>query len=286
MNLVFRSIGIGMLIVFVGTIPRNILYTANLRFGTAVPWAVVVTGIYIWFFWRYLQGWGPPPETSEFRRTNLRARALPARQWIWSMIAGLVGLVGLVLGLRIANRMVALPQETLPDLSNVPQSTLVVLFIASAPIAGIIEESAFRGFMQKPLEERHGLTIAILITGTMFALAHLDFTWILWPYYVAVAAIYGSVTYLTKSILPAIALHTLGNLYSNFDLLLQGRTDWQTGPAGAPLVWESGADAAFWQLLGAFALTTAATTLTFRKLAAVVSSSGGESITTGPDTLG
>jgi hypothetical protein len=62
-----------------------------------------------------------------------------------------------------------------------------------APVAGIIEESAFRGYMQGPIERRYGLLVAILITGTMFAIVHLDFTPILWPYYVAVAAIYGTV---------------------------------------------------------------------------------------------
>jgi membrane protease YdiL (CAAX protease family) len=54
----------------------------------------------------------------------------------------------------------------------------------------------------------------------MFAIAHLDFTLILWPYYVAVSAIYGTGTFLTNSILPAVVLHTAGNIYSNFYLWL------------------------------------------------------------------
>jgi membrane protease YdiL (CAAX protease family) len=53
----------------------------------------------------------------------------------------------------------------------------------SAPIAGIVEEAAFRGYMQRPIEQAHGIGLAILITGTMFALVHLDFTPIVWPYY-------------------------------------------------------------------------------------------------------
>jgi membrane protease YdiL (CAAX protease family) len=81
--------------------------------------------------------------------------------------------------------------------------------------------------MQGPIEQRYGPAVAILITGTMFAIAHLDFTLVLWLYYVAVAAIYGAVTYLTKSILPAVVLHTGGNLYSNFDLWLRGRAEWR-----------------------------------------------------------
>src|SRR5204862_3538762 len=118
-------------------------------------------------------------------------------------------------GLRVANRLVVLPQQQLPDLSQVATITVISLLIMAGLVAGVVEEAAFRGYMQGPIERRYGLVVAILITGTMFAVAHLDFTLILWPYYVAVAAIYGTVTYLTNSIRPAVVLHTAGNLYSN-----------------------------------------------------------------------
>ena len=102
--------------------------------------------------------------------------------------------------------------------------------------------------MQGPIEQRHGLSVAILITGTMFAIAHLDFTPILWPYYVAVAAIYGTVTSITGSILPAVVLHTAGNIYSNFDLWRHGQAEWQAGAGATALIWQSGPDASFWML--------------------------------------
>lgn len=96
--------------------------------------------------------------------------------------------MALVLALRMLNRMVALLQQQIPDLSSIPAFTVWSLLVMAAPVAGLVEEAAFRGYMQGPIERRHG--VAILITGTMFAVAHLDFTLILWPYYVAVAAIY------------------------------------------------------------------------------------------------
>ena len=126
-----------------------------------------------------------------------------------------------------------------------PRLTVVSLLLFAAPVAGIIEEAAFRGYMQGPIERRHGVTVAIVVSGTMFAVAHLDFTLVLLPYYVAVAAIYGTVTHLTDSILPAIALHTGGNLYSNLDLLLHGRAEWQA-PSHVALVWDTGLDTSFW----------------------------------------
>jgi membrane protease YdiL (CAAX protease family) len=202
--------------------------------------------IYLWFFWRQLSGASLTGAAAQERRESLRAKPLPALLWIWALIAGGLGIVALVLALRLANRLVVLPEQQLPDLSQVPKITTLSLLLAGAPIAGLIEEAAFRGYMQGPIEKRYGWPVAILITGTMFALSHLDFTWILWPYYVAVAAIYGAVTTLTQSILPAIVLHTCGNLYSNTDLWLHGRAEWQAPLGVARLVWQTGPDKAFW----------------------------------------
>src|SRR5690606_13282026 len=103
-----------------------------------------------------------------------------------------------------------------------------------------------------------GLVVAILITGTMFAVSHLDFTLVLWPYYVAVAAIYGTVTSLADSILPAVVLHTGGNIYSNLDLWLHGQAEWQAASLGAEsLVWATGADTSFWIALVALVVVSA-----------------------------
>jgi membrane protease YdiL (CAAX protease family) len=243
--IIIRAVLVGMLIVFAGTIPRNIAYTANLRYGAGVPWAVPLTAVYLWLFWRYLRGDGPPDSTSLERRISLRANNISKRLWAWALLAGGLGIVALVLALNLVNRLIVLPQQDVPDLSNVPKATMLALLIFAAPVAGVIEEAAFRGYMQRPIERRSGLAAAILITGTMFALAHLDFTPVLWPYYVAVAAIYGTVTSLTDSILPAIVLHTGGNIYSNLDLWLHGQAEWQAGAAPGALIWQTGIDEPF-----------------------------------------
>ena len=246
MSIIFRAVFIGMLITFVGSIPRSALFLANLRIYPQIPWAVPFTALYLWFFWRYLDGAGPPESTSIERKHSLRANPLPARLWLWSLLTGGLAIVALVLALRLANRFVALPAQTFPRLEGVSPMTVVALLLIAAPAAGIIEESAFRGYMQGPIERSVGLLPAILITGTMFALAHLDFTPILWPYYVAVAAIYGAITHAAGSIFPAILLHTAGNLYSNFDLYLHGQAEWQAPAGQAASIWKTGPDASFW----------------------------------------
>src|SRR6266540_6029387 len=258
MGAILQAVGVGMVVMLAGTIPRNILFAANLRYLAGVPWAVPVMAVYLWYFWRYLSGDGPPDSTRDIRRSSLRANRVSGRLWVWALFAGSLGIVALVLALRVVNRIVVLPQQQLPDLSSVPALTIWSLLLMAAPVAGLIEEAAFRGYMQGPIERRFGLTVAILITGTMFAVAHLDFTLILWPYYVAVAVIYGLVTYLTGSIWPAVVLHTGGNVYSNLDLLLHGQAEWQASSIAAELVWVTGVDPAFVRLALAFLIVTAA----------------------------
>lgn len=183
MGVIVQAVLIGLLVVIAGTIPRKLIFAANLRYYTSVPWAVPLTAGYLWFFWRYLNGAGPPQSTAEERRTILRANRVSGYAWAWALLAGGLGIVALVLALRVANRLVVLPQQQLPDLAQVPEVTVLFLLLMAAPVAGIVEEAAFRGYMQGPIERRYGLAVAILITGTMFAVAHLDFTLILWPYY-------------------------------------------------------------------------------------------------------
>jgi membrane protease YdiL (CAAX protease family) len=225
-SVTLRAVLAGMLVALIGTIPRNLLFAANLRFYPGFPWAVPVTAVYLWFFWRY----------SAQRSESARANRVAGRLWAWALTAGGLGIVTLVVALRLVNRWIVLPDQPLPPFAGVPRSTvLALLLLLAAPVAGVVEEVAFRGYMQRPIERRYGLVVAILVTGTMFAVAHLDFTPLLWPYYVAVAAIYGVVTFLTDSIKPAIVLHTAGNLYSNLDLWLHGHAEWQAGASSGNL---------------------------------------------------
>ena len=233
MNTIVPAVFYGMLVMLAGTLPRNLLFAANLRYGAALPWAVPLVAIYLFAFWKYLQGAGPPADNTAWRRDSLRAFRVGGRAWCWSLVAGVLAIVALVLALKLAGRYVALPAQRLPDLSHVPASTVIALLLAAAPVAGLVEEAAFRGYMQGPIERAHGLPVAILVTGTMFAVAHLDFSPVLWPYYVAVAAIYGMVTHYAGSIVPAVVLHTGGNLYSNLDLWLHGRAEWQAAAVPA-----------------------------------------------------
>ena len=270
-----RAAVIGMLVAMVGTIPRNVLFALNVRYWTSIPWAVPVVAIYMWIFWRALARLDTTPSAPEERRTGgerrsgLRANRVSASMWRWSLIAGGLGIVALVLALRVLTRFVVLPDQQLPDWSQVPVFTVVALLVAAAPVAGIIEEAAFRGFMQGPIERQSGIVVAIAVTGVMFAVAHLDFTLVLLPYYVAVAAIYGLVTHLTDSILPAIVLHTAGNLYSNMDLWVHGRAEWQSASHSPLLDPGVAGNVSLQVLLPALSVASIACVLAYVRLAQI-----------------
>jgi membrane protease YdiL (CAAX protease family) len=140
-------------------------------------------------------------------------------------------------------------------------------------VAGIVEEAAFRGYMQRPIERRHGLVVAILVTGTLFGFAHFahpEVTLILMPYFIAVAAVYGALAYLTNSIFPSMALHAGGNVLGGIGLLMGGRSEWQASAKPEPLIWETGADATFWIACGLLFVVGGAAVGAYVALARVV----------------
>lgn len=168
--------------------------------------------------------------------------------------------------------MVVLPVQPTEELTDVPKFTLVVSLVMSALVAGIVEETSFRGYMQGPLEKRYGPTIAILVTGALFGFLHFthrEVTIVLMPFYMSVAAVYGALAYITNSILPGVALHAGGNLFSAILLLAGGRSEWQGSTDPESLIWNSGADVSFLISVLAFLAVTAAAVGAFKMLARV-----------------
>lgn len=227
-----------------------VLTRLNLSHGTAVPWAIVPVGIWLWLWWQFIGGrWGADfdPET---RRTSLRANRLPPGLWVPALGAGLLGFATLVALLSLAARLVPLPAGTpITTPPEMPVATVVILLTMQSVMAGVTEEAAFRGYMQSMIERRHGLLIAILVNGIVFGLLHFSShprdVLLMLPYYVAVAAVYGGLTWAADSILPAIVLHTGGDIIVLIRWWATGRPEWQLSSSPPRMVWEDGVDSAF-----------------------------------------
>jgi membrane protease YdiL (CAAX protease family) len=247
MRTIVIAIGLGVLVLLAGNMPFNVLRALNLEIGVTVPWAILPAALYLWAYWRFIGGRFGAGASAEARRQSLRANALSPRLWGVSLGAGLIGFGALVALLAFASRLVDLPAAS-PILTPAAMPTIsaLALIVMGSIVAGVTEEAAFRGYMQRPIERRYGLATAILVNGTLFGLLHFpshpaDVVWML-PYYVAVSAVYGGLTWAANSILPALVLHAGGDVVVLTRWWATGRPEWQIGAELPPLVWRSGVD--------------------------------------------
>lgn len=247
---IIRAALTGLLVATLGTVPWALLVSLNTRYWSSIPWAVPPTALYLWLFWRYfVRGAGWPRATADNRRACARANPVSDEMWGLAIVAGLLGLVVVLLLQTVMSRLVAIPAQRDIDPSKYPVATVFLWVVMSALVAGITEETAVRGYLQRPIERRHGPVIAILVAGVLWGFLHFthpEVTLVLLPFYVAVAAVYGTLAYLTDSIFPGMVLHAGGNMFAAFGLFAGGHSEWQGLGAPAKLVWETGTDAAFW----------------------------------------
>ena len=248
-----------------------VLAPLNLRLLPAIPWAVLPMTAYLIVYWRFISGRIGDVTTASSRRARLRAHPVSPDVWIMTLLAGLLGFGALLAFLSVMARLVIMPPSApivLPP--DMPQATAVILLVMASVVAGVTEEAAFRGYMQTPIEQRYGLMPAILVNGTMFGLLHFanhpQQVLTMLPYYIAVAAVYGGMTWAANSIWPSLVLHAVGDIWSLTRLWATGRAEWQiTQPA--PSVWENGVDRPLMVAAAAVVVLSLATVATCRAAA-------------------
>ena len=194
--------------------------------------------------------------------------------WLAALAAGVLGFGALLAILVTVARLVRLPEGppivTPPEM---PAVTAFLLLVMQSVVAGVSEEAAFRGYMQSMVERRYGLITAIVATGTLFGLLHFSShpseVLLMLPYYIAVSAVYGGLTWAVDSILPALVLHSVGDIVVLTRWWLTGRPEWQVGETLPPLVWESGVDVSFRLAVIASLVLVALTAWAYRALSSL-----------------
>jgi membrane protease YdiL (CAAX protease family) len=151
------------------------------------------------------------------------------------------------------------------DFSFIPTQRLRWLgVVVSATSAGVCEETGFRGYMQRPLEQRYGAPIAILISSLLFAALHLTKDWAtagMVPIIFGAGVLLGLLASAAQSLIPCIIGHTI------MDIGLFAY--WWTGIAGdftARPIGETGMDQAFLIASAAFAISLVLVLLAISKL--------------------
>jgi len=221
-----RAIVSGFLIVLV---PINIWPVLLFKLGVPLAAAVEAVLLVLYFWWA--GGGGPPRTTQAARATAFRRRKLSPRQWLWSGLGALAFAVTVHAAIVLLFRFVAFPSAAFRqgyDLSFVPTLPLRWLaVVVSAASAGICEETGFRGYMQHPIEVRHGPGVAILISSLFFMALHLTKAWALVgmiPIVFGAGVLLGLLAWSSRSLLPGM----LGHFVMDVGLFAY----WWTGIAG------------------------------------------------------
>ena len=215
---IVRAIVLGWVLLTIGSTVTFLPLLGNLKFHPEIPWAFPMTVVVLAVYGAYFSGWGPPAGTRDARKRLGRASLPSARIWraaIPAMVFGIIALVALRL-LLPSLMPVRAPSVSIP-LSSYPLPTIIGALLSIAAIAAVTEEIAFRGYMQKPLEEAYGIVPAVLIVGIMFWVAHLDhgITITHLPFHMSASIALGLLVYLTRSLIPAMIAHGAA------DILLQ-----------------------------------------------------------------
>jgi len=239
------------------------LLVGNLKTNPAIPWAVSLMALVLWFMWKYLGGSWWPQSTSNARRRYLRAHRVPRPVLGWTLVAGVLSIVALAGYWIVLFQLVKMSPNVLPDFSQYPWLTSALVVVMASLVSPITEEAAFRGYCQVILEGEFAGPVAVSISSVFFALAHLThgFFWPKLLVYFFVGVVFGATACLTRSIVPAIPVHILGDL--TFFVLV-----WPHDVARR-LVWEGGTDTWFWIHVAQGIVFTALAILSFLRLAKV-----------------
>lgn len=214
------------------------------------PWSIVVMGGVLWLYWKYFSGSWWPKSTVDARKKRFRAVKMPAAVWKWGLVAAILIVAIWQSGMVLTFRIIEYPTEAFTagyNLEAMPIWLAWLMVIMSSMVAGICEETGFRGYGQVPLEERFGPGIAITIVSIMFLIVHLQQVWaptVLF-HLLSLSVLLGILAYVSGSLLPSIVAHTSLDIF-NFSY-------WWTDIAGKfdkrPLA-ETGIDAHFilWML--------------------------------------
>jgi membrane protease YdiL (CAAX protease family) len=270
-----RSIAVaglaGCAIAAVGSVTWGALLIANLRTSPDLPWSMPATAVVLWLMYWYLNGHGWPQGTAELRRRLLRARPVPPRVFAAAGMAGLLSLVSLAgLWIVLVNLTGAGGNPTAPEISAYPALLAAIGILVASLVASLSEEAGFRGYCQVILERQMSGPWAVVFSSAVFALWHGPTQgFLVWKllFFFLVGVSFGSIAYLTASVLPAIPVHAVGDILF-FTLI------WPYD-AGRAFVWIDGTDAWFW-IHAIQAVVFAALAVTaYRHLANMRSARGG-----------
>jgi membrane protease YdiL (CAAX protease family) len=168
-------------------------------------------------------------------------------QWVWGLVAAIFFAATIHAAMVLLFRLVPFPVAAFRqgyEFSFIPSLPLKWLaVVVSATSAGICEETGFRGYMQQPIERRHGAPTAVFVSSVFFMLLHLTKGWALVgmvPIVLGAGVLLGLLAWSSESLIPGM----IGHILMDIGLFAY----WWTGIAGeftARPISETGVDQPF-----------------------------------------
>src|SRR5690349_14253355 len=116
-------IGFGFLALLITVVTGGVwslLVISNLMSSPQIPLAVVVMALLLWVMWQYLGGRWQPQRTSAARHTYQRANFVSGPVFGWALLAGMLGVGGMIEGWIVLFELVKVPGNLLPDYTKYP----------------------------------------------------------------------------------------------------------------------------------------------------------------------
>jgi len=211
---VIRAIVSGLLVSTIGVMGWMVIVVL-----IPSPWFIVITGGVLWLYWKYFSGSWWPKATAEARCNSFREIKLSASIWKWGLVGAVLFVVVVQSGFVMTFRIMEFPAETFTSEYNfdtMPLWLAWLTIIMASLVAGICEETGFRGYMQVPLEKRYGPGVGITMVSIMFLVIHLNQAWappILFHLFV-MSVLLGILAYVSGSLIPSMIGHTVIDIFN------------------------------------------------------------------------
>ena len=221
------------------------------------PWSGLPMVFALWAYWKFFSGNFSKGKIAKIRRENFRGVKLSPKTWKWGLVAAIFFVVILQASFVITFRIREFPAAQFTSdykmLDKMPLWTAWIMLMMSSVVAGICEETGYRGFLQVPLEKKYGPASAILVTSIIFTSIHLSKAWAypIIPHIFFASVLLGILAYKSGSLIPGIIGHSILDIFDY--------SFWWTGITGGfkkQTIFITGIDMHFivWVLLFTFAL--------------------------------
>jgi membrane protease YdiL (CAAX protease family) len=212
--LVVRSILTGFLVSSAGITA----WSAMLAF-IPKPWSILPMIGILWIFWEFFSGRRGPKAGAAFRREQFRPVRLSPAVWKWGLLAAACFVVIVQGSFVLTYRLLPFPAASFTAdykaLDRLPLWVAFATIVMGSIVAGICEETGFRGYLQVPLEKKYGAIVSIIVTSLVFTAIHLSHTWArqILPQIFFASVLLGILAYKSGSLIPGIIGHSILDIF-------------------------------------------------------------------------